>query len=44
LSTQANEAALRAQTIAGWPINLGSPQQVGHRLYEIERLKVRRSG
>ncbi len=39
LSAQANEATLRAQAIAGWPINLGSNPQVGHRLYEVEGIK-----
>jgi uracil-DNA glycosylase family 4 len=42
LSTQANEAALRAQAICGWPINLGSNPQVGHRLYAIEGLRPKR--
>ena len=42
LKGQADDAALRAQAIAGWPINLGSNPQVGHRLYEIEGLRPRR--
>ena len=39
LKGQADEATLRAQAIAGWPINLGSNPQVGHRIYEVEGIR-----
>ena len=42
LQAQATEATLRAQAITGFPINLGSPTQVAHRLYEVENLKAQR--
>jgi len=39
----AEDATLRAQAIAGWPINIGSDQQVAQRLYEIEGLGPKRT-
>ena len=38
----ATEASLKAQAIAGWPINVGSPSQVAQRLYAIEGLRPKR--
>ena len=42
LKGQADEATLQAQALCGWPINLGSNPQVGHRIYEVEGIKPRR--
>ncbi len=39
LQTQATEATLRAQALKGYPINLGSNQQVAHELYACEGIK-----
>src|SRR3990167_3002570 len=42
LKGQADDAQLRAQALSGWPLNLGSNQQVAHRLYEVERVGQKR--
>jgi DNA polymerase I-like protein with 3'-5' exonuclease and polymerase domains len=42
LQGETDEASLKAQAIAGWPINVGSPSQVAHRLYAIEGLRPKR--
>lgn len=39
----AQDATLRAQAIAGWPISLASNPQVGHQLYGVEALRPKRS-
>ena len=41
---QREDAQLRAQAAAGWPINLASPQQVGAQLYGAEGLPQPRRG
>ena len=39
LTHQADDAQCRAQALSGWPINVGSPSQVAHRLYEIDGIR-----
>ena len=42
LKGQADEATLRAQAIAGWPLNLASNPQVSHRIFDVEKLGAKR--
>ena len=37
LQEKVREARLRAEVVAGWPINLGSNPQVGHHIYELDK-------
>ena len=39
LQGQADEAMCKAQALSGWPINIGSPSQVAHRLYDIDGIR-----
>lgn len=39
LRNRVEKATWQAQSAAGWPINLGSSQQVGHHLFEVEGIK-----
>ena len=43
LQAETVDAQRKAQAICGWPVNLASNPQVGHRLYDIEGLKPKRS-
>ena len=43
LTAETIDAQRKAQAICGWPVNLASNPQVGHRLYDIEGLKPKRS-
>lgn len=43
LEAEKRDASRRAIAVAGWPINLGSSQQVGARLWEVEKLKRRKA-
>lgn len=39
LETATQDAQAHARAAVGWPINLGSSQQVGHQLYTVEGIK-----
>ncbi len=41
LDARMDDAEVRAQAEVGWPINLGSPSQVAHHLYVVERIHER---
>ena len=40
MDTRQADAEARAQACVGWPLNLGSPQQVAQQLYEVEQVQV----
>lgn len=42
LAEQIEDIKLRAQAHVGWPINLASPKQVSHWLYEVEQVGMPR--
>lgn len=43
LVEETHDAQARATAACGWPINIGSPPQVAHRLFNIEKLKLPRA-
>lgn len=40
MARQQDDATLAAQSHAGWPINLGSSQQVSHELFNVEKVHL----
>jgi DNA polymerase I-like protein with 3'-5' exonuclease and polymerase domains len=43
LEEETRDAQARATAACGWPINIGSPPQVAHRLFNVEKLKLPRA-
>ena len=40
MDARQRELEMAAQASVGWPLNLGSPQQVGHQLYSVEEIHL----